>query len=131
MSSRNIGKINSIGIKGIIAEVYDNMGNYVNTLDGVRFVGEVGSYVSIYDIGRTIIAEVTGVDEKTSVANQTLVKPNSSRQIYLSLLGEIINGIFYFGVSKMPLIFSEIHIISEKDLRTMLEVGNEEEDIGK
>lgn len=129
MSSRNIGKINSIGIKGIIAEVYDNMGNYVNTLDGVRFVGEVGSYVSIYDIGRTIIAEVTGVDEKTSVANQTLVKPNSSRQIYLSLLGEIINGIFYFGVSKMPLIFSEIHIISEKDLKTMLEVGNEEEDI--
>lgn len=129
MSSRNIGKIISIGIKGIIAEVYDNMGNYINTLDGVRFVGEVGSYVSIYDIGRTIIAEVTGVDEKTSVANQALVKPNSSRQIYLSLLGEIINGIFYFGVSKMPLIFSEIHIISEKDLKTMLEVGNEEEDI--
>lgn len=129
MSSRNIGKIISIGIKGIIAEVYDNMGNYINTLDGVRFVGEVGSYVSIYDIGRTIIAEVTGVDEKTSVANQALVKPNSSRQIYLSLLGEIINGIFYFGVSKMPLIFSEIHIISEKDLKIMLEVGNEEEDI--
>lgn len=129
MSSRNIGKIISIGIKGIIAEVYDNMGNYVNTLDGVRFVGEVGSYVSVYDIGRTIIAEVTGVDEKTSIGNQTLVKPNSSRQIYLNLLGEIINRNFFFGVSKMPLIFSEIHIISERDLKTMLEVGNEEEDI--
>ena len=129
MSSRNIGKIISIGIKGIIAEVYDDMGNYVNILDGVRFVGEVGSYVSIYDIGRTIIAEVTGVDEKTSIGNQTLVKPNSSRQIYLNLLGEIINRNFFFGVSKMPLIFSEIHIISERDLKTMLEVGNEEEDI--
>lgn len=127
MNSRTIGKITSVGVHGVIADVYDGLGNYVNTLDGVRFVGEVGSYVSIYEVGRTIIAEVTGVDEKTLIsANDNMQKPNSRRQIYLNLLGEIIDNHFFFGVSKMPLIFSEIHVISESDLVTMLEVGNEE-----
>lgn len=126
MNNRSIGKIISIGIRGIVAEVYEDMGNYINTIDGIRFVGEVGSYVSIYDIGRTIISEVIGVDEKPIVGNQQFVKPNSNRQIYLNLLGEISEGKFYFGVSKMPLIFSEINIITEKDLKTMLEVEEEE-----
>jgi hypothetical protein len=127
MNSRTIGKIISVGVHGVIADVYDGLGNYVNTFDGIRFVGEVGSYVSIYEIGRTIIAEVTGVDEKTLIsANDNMQKPNSRRQIYLNLLGEIIDDHFFFGVSKMPLIFSEIHVISENDLITMLEVGNEE-----
>ena len=67
MSSRTIGKIVSIGTNGIVAEVYDSLGSYVNTVDGIRFVGEVGSYVSIYEIGRTIIAEIESVAEKSSI----------------------------------------------------------------
>ncbi|MDO5563905.1 MAG: ATP-binding protein [Eubacteriales bacterium] len=127
MNSRTIGKITSVGVHGIIADVYDGLGNYVNTLDGVRFVGEVGSYVSIYEVGRTIIAEVIGVDEKTVLsAKDNLQKPNSRRQIYLNCLGEIQEHHFFFGVSRMPLIFSEIHLISEDDLITMLEVETEE-----
>lgn len=41
MNSRTIGKITSIGIRGIIADVYDDLGNYINTIDGIYFVGEV------------------------------------------------------------------------------------------
>jgi hypothetical protein len=127
MSSRAIGKITSIGIHGIIADVYDGLGNYINTIDGIYFVGEVGSYVSIYEIGRIIIAEITGVDEKPQLlSTNEMHKPNSKRQVYLNLIGEIIESKFFFGVSKMPLIFSEIHVISEKDLMTMLGVGTEE-----
>ncbi len=129
MNSRSIGKIISIGNKGIIAEVYDNMGNYINVSDGIRFVGEVGSYVSIYDVGRVIIAEIIGIDEKPQITNQLYSKPNSNRQIYLNLLGEIIEGKFHFGVSKMPLIFSEVYIISENDLKIMLEVRDDEETV--
>lgn len=132
MNSRTIGKITSIGIRGIIADVHDDLGNYINTMDGIYFVGEVGSYVSIYEIGRTIIAEIIGVDEKTQLSNTNeMNKPNSKRQIYLNLIGEIIDNKFYFGVSKMPLIFSEIHVISERDLMTMLEVGMEEMVVGE
>ncbi len=127
MSSREIGKITSIGIHGIIADVNDDLGNYINTMDGIYFVGEVGSYVSIYEMGRTIIAEIIGVDEKTLLSKtDEMNKPNSKRQVYLNLVGEIIDNNFYFGVSKMPLIFSEIYMISERDLMTMLEVGTEE-----
>lgn len=131
MSSRTIGKIVSIGVNGIVAEVYDSLGSYVNTVDGIRFVGEVGSYVSIYEIGRTVIAEIEAVAEKSSIVNgRELSKANSNRQIFLNLIGEIIDGKFFFGVSKMPLIFAEVNIISEKDLMIMLEVGNEEEEMG-
>ena len=126
MNSRSIGKLVSIGQKGIIAEMYDNMGNYINTMDGIRFVGEVGSYISIYDVGRTVVGEIIGVDEKPQISSQSMSKPNSSRQLYINLIGEIVNEKFYFGVSKMPLIFSEVYIISEQDLRIMLEVEDDE-----
>lgn len=127
-NSRNIGRIVSIGINGIIAEVYNTLGSFVNTIDGVRFVGEVGSYVSIYEKGRTIIAEVVGVDEKSIQNNYNdIKKPKSSRQMILNLVGEIKNKDFKFGVTKMPMIFSEVYLVSEKDLMLMLEVGKEEE----
>lgn len=127
MNSRSIGKITSIGANDIIADLYDVSGNYINTIDGVRFVGEVGAYVSISEIGRVIIAEITGVTEKSqfSVTNE-LNKPNSKRQININLIGEIVSDTFNFGVSKMPLIFSEVQVISEKNLVTMLEVGSDE-----
>lgn len=125
MNSRSIGKITSVSQKGIIAEIYSGIGNYINTADSIRFVGEVGSYVSIHDIGRTIIGEITGIAEKPDIAGVELAKPNSNRQIYIGLVGEIIDDKFRFGVSKMPLIFSEVTIISEQDLRTMLEVEDD------
>jgi DNA helicase HerA-like ATPase len=126
MNNCSIGKIISIGNKGIIAEVYESIGNYINTYDGIRFVGEVGSYVSIYDVGRVIIAEIIGIEEKPLFTNQLYIKPNSNRLISLNLLGEIVEEKFRFGVSKMPLIFSEIYIISENNLKIMLEVEDDE-----
>jgi uncharacterized protein len=129
MNSRSIGKLTSVSQKGIIADIYDEIGNYINTIDGTRFVGEVGSYVSIYDIGRTVIGEITGVVEKPSLGNDEYSKPNSTRQIYIGLIGEVVSDKFFFGVSKMPLIFSEVDIISERDLRIMLEVSNDEIEI--
>ena len=127
MSSREIGKITSVGIHGVIADVNSDLGNYINTIDGILFVGEVGSYVSIYEVGRTVIAEIIGVDEKTQLINSSeMIKPNSKRQVYLNLIGEIVEDKFQFGVSKMPLIFSTVYIVSQKELITMLEVGKEE-----
>lgn len=127
MSSREIGRITSVGINGVVVDVNSDLGNYINTIDGILFIGEVGSYVSIYEIGRTIIAEIIGVDEKVQLANvNELARPNSKRQIYLNLIGEIVGDKFCFGVSKMPLIFSTVYMISQKELITMLEVGEEE-----
>lgn len=126
MSSREIGRITSVGVNGVIIDVNSDLGNYINTIDGILFIGEVGSYVSIYEIGRTIIAEIIGVDEKVQSANvNELARPNSKRRIYLNLIGEIVGEKFCFGVSKMPLIFSTVYMISQKELTTMLEVGEE------
>lgn len=127
MNSRSIGKLISISQRGIVAEMYESLGNYVNTMDGIRFVGEVGSYVSIYDIGRTVIGEITGVEEKPVLTSKPMSKPNSSRLLNINLVGEIVSNTFFFGVSKMPLIFSEVNLISEHDLVTMLEVSDDEE----
>ncbi|NLV59062.1 MAG: ATP-binding protein [Clostridiales bacterium] len=127
MNSRSIGKLVSISQRGIVAEMYESLGNYINTMDGIRFVGDVGSYVSIYDIGRIIIGEITGVEENPVLISKPMSKPNSSRLLNINLIGEIISNKFFFGVSKMPLIFSEVNIISENDLITMLEVSGCEE----
>ena len=127
MNSRSIGKLISVSQRGIVAEIYSGLGNYINTNDGIRFVGEVGSYVSIHDISRTIIGEITGVDEKPQYSSPEMNKPNSNRQAYINLVGEIVADKFYFGVSKMPLIFSEVDIISQADLNIMLEVLDDEE----
>lgn len=127
MNSRSIGKLISINHNNIIAEMYDSLGNYINTFDGIRFVGEVGSYVTIYDIGRTVVGEIIGVEEKPNMIGGELNKPITKKYVYINLIGEIVNNKFVFGVSKMPLIFSEIYIISEKDLEIMLEVNDENE----
>ncbi len=131
MNSRSIGKLISVSQKGITAEIYNGLGNYLNTTDGVRFVGEVGSYVSISDVGRTVIGEIVGVDEKPQYTGAEFNKPNSNRLVMIGLVGEIISDKFYFGVSKMPLIFSEVNIISEKDLQIMLEVKDDEEAVSE
>lgn len=125
MNSRSIGKIISINQHGVVAEMFDTFGNYTNTSDGIQFIGEVGSYISLYEIGRTIIGEIVGVEEKPQINNKMMSKPNSSRLIYINLIGEIADDKFFFGVSKMPLIFSEVCIISRHDLQIMLEVPDE------
>ncbi len=127
MNGRSIGKLTRVDQRGIVAEIFIDLGNYINTTDGIRFVGEVGSYVSISEVGRIVVGEITGIDEKPQYANGEMNKPNSNRQVYIGLIGEIIAGKFYFGVSKMPLIFSEVNIISENELRIMLDVSDDEE----
>ena len=86
MNSRSIGKLISISQHGIVAEMYESLGNYVNTMDGIRFVGEVGSYFSIYDIGRKVIGEITGIEEKPVLTSKPMSKPNSSRLLNINLV---------------------------------------------
>jgi len=129
MSNRTIGRLVSISSRWIVAEMNNETGSYINTLDGIRFVGEIGSYVSIADIGRKIIAEVIAVEEKNTSSFEKMSKPKSSRFLNLNLIGEIVVSKFTFGVSKMPLIFSEISIITEADLEIMLEIERDLEEI--
>ena len=35
MTNRNIGRVITISSKWIVAELYPNIGNYVNTVDGI------------------------------------------------------------------------------------------------
>lgn len=126
MNRRVIGRIISISHNNVVAELYNNLGNYVTLYDGIRFVGEIGSYVAIDDINRRIIAEIIAVDEKSDMVSEKLNKAESHRYLRINLIGEICNGSFSFGVTKMPPVFSEIMIISEADLRLMLDINSGE-----
>ena len=108
MSNRVIGRIISISHNNVTAELSQNLGSYITLYDGIRFVGEIGSYVAIDDLNRRIIAEIVSVDEKNEMAAEKLNKADSRRYLRINLLGEINNGSFNFGVTKMPPIFSEI-----------------------
>lgn len=128
MNDRVIGRIVTISHNNIIAELSYDVGNYVSIYDGIRFVGEIGSYVAIDDINRRIIAEIIAVDEKNEMSFERLNKAGSRRYLRISLIGEISNTEFIFGVTKMPPIFSEIKIISESDLQLMLDIKDCEEE---
>ena len=129
MGTSSIGRIISIDTYKIIAELYDSVNNYISTIDGIRFIGEIGSYVSISEIDRKIIAEIVSVEEKNLFTNKELSKPSGTRLVALSLIGEITDDSFCFGVSKPPHIYSEISIIHQSDLQVMLDVGESEEEI--
>lgn len=110
----------------ILAEIFNGVDNHINTLDGTRFVGEIGTYVSIYELGRTLIAEVLSAESTQHLINAPMAKPNSTRVISLKLIGEITNNDFYFGVTKMPLLYSEVHIVTNEELDIMLAVKDTE-----
>lgn len=133
MNNRVIGRIISINHNNVTAELTQNLGSYITLYDGIRFVGEIGSYVAIDDLNRRIIAEIISVDEKNEMAAEKLNKAESRRYLKINLLGEISNSIFNFGVTKIPPVFSEIKIISESDLRLMLDINENDitDDSGK
>lgn len=133
MNNRVIGRIISINHNNVTAELTQNLGSYITLYDGIRFVGEIGSYVAIDDLNRRIIAEIISVDEKNEMAAEKLNKAESRRYLKINLLGKISNSIFNFGVTKMPPVFSEIKIISESDLRLMLDINENDitDDSGK
>ena len=123
MNNRVIGRIISINHNNVTAELTQNLGSYITLYDGIRFVGEIGSYVAIDDLNRRIIAEIVSVDEKNDMAAEKFNKAECRRYLKINLLGEISNSIFNFGVTKMPPVFSEIKIISESDLKLMLDIN--------
>lgn len=130
MSIKSIGKLISINMDSVIGEIQEDLGNYINTRDGINFVGEVGSYLSIHESNRTLILEVVGVSDRATPGESYYSRPTNTRYMVLNMVGEIVSGIFQFGVSRLPQIYSDLEIISTNDLRTMLEVGFEE-DIAK
>lgn len=126
LGSRTIGKLVSIRNGQIIAEISSDLGEYVNTLDGINFVGEIGSYVTIHDFDRDVVAEIIGINEELKNGYQEYEKPNSVKQVTLGLLGEIRDDIFTFGVTRLPRLFMEINLISTQELDTILSVNNAE-----
>ena len=126
MSTKSIGRLISINTDSVVGEIQDDLGNYINTRDGINFVGEVGSYLSIHESNRTLILEVVGVSDRATSGNNDYSRPTNTRYVALNMVGEITSGEFQFGVSRLPQIYSDLQIISTNELRTMLEVGLEE-----
>ena len=58
MNNKVIGRIISISHNNVIIELFQNLGNYITLYDGIHFIGEIGSYVTIDDLNRRIIAEI-------------------------------------------------------------------------
>lgn len=136
MNSRKIGKIVSIRSNNIIGEIYPNIRNYINTLDETLFVGEIGSYVSIYNFDKVIIGEIVAIDATTDIHEKNYNKPLETKKVILNLVGELkekeSNGDrkdyeFTFGVSRMPLIFSDIYITSKEEIDGIFNIKSENE----
>lgn len=136
MNSRKIGKIVSIKSNNIIGEIYPNIRNYINTLDETLFVGEIGSYVSIYNFDKVIIGEIVAIDATTDIHEKNYNKPLETKKVILNLVGELKeigsnsdrkDYEFTFGVSRMPLIFSDIYITSKEEIDGIFNINPKNE----
>ncbi|MCK8606703.1 hypothetical protein [Apilactobacillus ozensis] len=85
MSNRSIGKIISINNGIITAEIFSNIGEYVNTLSGINFVGEIGSYVTIHDYDKDIICEIVGINENFDLNKNVNIQKKCINQVLLDM----------------------------------------------
>lgn len=117
-----IGNLVSIANGRIEATLRDSAGTYVSVGAERRFVGEIGSYVAMYEDKRHIIGEIIGV---TLSIGSSGLEPQPML-VQIGLIGEIGSGRFRFGVSCMPHILSKVRLISPEDLAIMLSVSDSE-----
>lgn len=115
MDNAVIGKLVVVESGRIIVEMADSLGTCLMTEDGPRFAGEPGTYVVILGQGRRIAGEITAVEGQDRDGQQI-------RQARLNLLGEFQGNRFSFGLSRMPLIFSEVLLMADAEVAVMLDL---------
>ena len=120
-----IGNVFSIdGLKiNILMNEHSNLEtfHYNGTIyDGVS----IGSYVGIIRGSHKIIGRVEKEfleDKSKDFASQEFSRNRFQRFLEISLIGNIYNGHFEFGIKILPMIFNEVILLTQKEVRTILQ----------
>jgi hypothetical protein len=129
---RVIGKLININSEKFTVELLNQSINFtVNGFDDIYQYAQINGYVILPYQDFYIAAEIFGVRERDSDSSwrgekeQILSKSNSVKYLDISPIGTIQAGIFKYGVSVFPTLYSDVLYIRKQELDIIFEVENE------
>jgi len=128
-----IGKIISVEYDKFRVKLFNSTRNStVNIAGKVYYFGNIGSYLkTVNSTGEHIFCEVTSIIDWVGKDNQVYSAFNldSSREIIIKPIGTLNGDDFKMGVGIFPQLYSDVEIVTDDDLDTIL--SNKEENEGE
>lgn len=125
-----IGKIISVEYDKFRVRLFHTTRNSTVNIDGkVYYFGNIGSFLkTINSSGEYIMCEVVSVVDWVSKDNQIYSTYNldSSREIIIKPIGTLEDEKFCMGVGIFPSLYSDVEIVTYKDLDTILSYNDSE-----
>jgi hypothetical protein len=124
-----IGKIISVEFDKFRVKLFHTTKTSTVSIEGrVYYFGNIGSYLKVENsIGDNIICEVIAVlDNNIEAKPYTDFNLDSSRELIIKPIGTLLKSIdFEMGIGIFPSIYSDVQIVTEKDIQNILETKRE------
>lgn len=124
-----IGKITSIQFNQFRVKIFSNVrGGALNIQGGVYYFGNIGSYLKTSNtLGEEIICEVTAIFDTDKQDTEQNFDLNSNRELLLKPIGTYKNEKFTLGIGVYPSLYSDVSLLTSKDLEKILMSTQENE----
>ncbi len=125
-----IGKVVSINYNQLKVKISSEIrGNSVNLHGDVYYFGNIGSYLKISNaIKQVVICEVISILDSDLYQEKASFDMESNRELLLKPIGTITKEkTFTLGVGIYPSIYSDVSIVTSKDMLVILEIQDTEE----
>ena len=124
-----IGKITSIQFNQFRVKIFSNVrGGALNIQGGVYYFGNIGSYLKTSNtLGEEIICEVTAIFDTDKQDTEQNFDLNSNRELLLKPVGTYKNEKFTLGIGVYPSLYSDVSLLTSKDLGKILMSAQEDE----
>lgn len=121
-----IGKIVSVNFDQFKVKISTEIkGSSVNINGDIYYFGNIGSYLkSSNAIGETIICEVVSIFDNDMHQEKRAFNIEGNRELMLKPIGTINRkNIFSLGVGIFPSLYSDVSIVTQTDMKTILQTS--------
>lgn len=117
-----VGKIVSIQFNQFRVKIFSNVrGGALNIQGEIYYFGNIGSYLKTSNpLGEEIICEVTAIFDTDKQDTEQNFNLNSNRELLLKPIGIYKNENFTLGIGIYPSLYSDVSLLTSKDLEKIL-----------
>ncbi|RDU69306.1 DUF87 domain-containing protein [Helicobacter cholecystus] len=124
-----VGKIVSIQFNQFRVKIFSNVrGGALNLQGEIYYFGNIGSYLKTSNpLGEEIICEVIAIFDSDKQDIEQNFDLNSNRELLLKPIGIYKNENFTLGIGVYPSLYSDVSLLTSKDLEKILMSTQEDE----
>lgn len=128
-----VGKIVSIQFNQFRVKIFSNVrGGALNIQGEIYYFGNIGSYLKTSNpLGEEIICEVIAIFDTDKQDTEQNFNLNSNRELLLKPIGIYKNENFTLGIGVYPSLYSDVSLLTGKDLEKILMSTQEGEAISE